>query len=168
MLTAGATVVVAVALLVFDVPAVTAMAYAVVVVVTSVVLGADPAAGDHRRSAPAGPGRPGPAAPTPPAGRRCAAGPTSSPGRPRSLAGAPSCCWCWPSRCSGDLRLGPLTTPVPTDSTQYRAWELQSEEFAPARPTVLVVVEIPSGDSSAQSQVTTLVQDVAKADGWPP
>src|SRR5690606_8285887 len=41
VLTSGATVVVAlVALLVFDVPAVTAMAYAVVVVVTSVVLSA--------------------------------------------------------------------------------------------------------------------------------
>src|SRR5690606_41447064 len=67
----------------------------------------------------------------------------------------------------GDLRLGPLDNSLyPTDSTQYRAWELQSEAFGPgSTDPFLVVVELPSGDSSAQSQVTTLAQDVAKADG---
>jgi putative drug exporter of the RND superfamily len=67
----------------------------------------------------------------------------------------------------GDLRLGPLDNSLfPTDSTQYRAWDLQTEAFgAGSTDPFLLVVEIPSDDSSAQSQVTTLIQDVQQADG---
>lgn len=175
VLTAGATVVVAlVALLVFDVPAVTAMAYAVVVVVTSVVLSA-------LTLQPAIIGAVGPRLArgrVPWARRPDPAGPRRTPMRrwadlvtraaPVALAGALVVLLVLAIPVfKGDLRLGPLDNSLfPTDSTQYRAWELQSEEFGPgSTDPFLVVVEIPSGDSSAQSQVTTLVQDVAKADG---
>ncbi|MGH9248882.1 MAG: MMPL family transporter [Acidimicrobiales bacterium] len=44
--------------------------------------------------------------------------------------------------------------------------ELQSDAFgAGSTDPFLVVVEIPSGDSSAQAQLTTLVQDVQQASG---
>ncbi|MFO7281413.1 MAG: MMPL family transporter [Thermoanaerobacterales bacterium] len=173
VLTAGATVVVALgALLVFDVPAVTAMAYAVVVVVTAVVLAAltlQPAIigavgprlarGRVPWSHRADPARRRPM-------RRWADLVTRV--APVALAGALVVLLVLAIPVfRGDLRLGPLDNSLyPTDSTQYRAWELQSEAFGPgSTDPFLVVVEIPSGDSSAQGQVTTLVQDVAKADG---
>jgi RND superfamily putative drug exporter len=173
VLTAGATVVVAlVALLVFDVPAVTAMAYAVVVVVTSVVLAAltlQPAiigAVGPRLARGRVPWsrRPDPARRTPM--RRWADLVTRV--APVALAGALVVLLVLAIPVfRGDLRLGPLDNSLyPTDSTQYRAWELQSEAFGPgSTDPFLVVVDIPSGDSSAQAQVTTLVQDVGKADG---
>ena len=67
----------------------------------------------------------------------------------------------------GDLRLGPLDNSLfPTDSTQYRAWDVQSQQFGPgSTDPFLVVVEIPSGDTSAQAEVTTLIQDVQQAEG---
>jgi RND superfamily putative drug exporter len=67
----------------------------------------------------------------------------------------------------GDLRLGPLDNSLfPTDSTQHRAWELQSDAFgAGSTDPFLIVVEFPSGDSSAQAQMTTLVQDVQQTSG---
>ena len=175
VLTAAATVVLAlVALLVFNVPAVTAMAYAVVVVVAGVVLSAltlQPAivgaAGTRiatsrvpwARRTPAERTRPG-------IGRRWADAVTRM--APFTLAAA----------CvvllvlaipvfKGDLRLGPLDNELfPTDSTQYRAWELQTEEFgAGSTDPFLIVVEIPSSDSSVQSQLMTLTQDVQQTSG---
>ena len=67
----------------------------------------------------------------------------------------------------GDLRLGPLDNSLfPTDSTQYRAWDLETEAFgAGSTDPFLVVVQIPSGDASAQAEMTTLLQDVSQADG---
>ena len=46
----------------------------------------------------------------------------------------------------GDLRLGPLDNSLfPTDSTQYRAWDLETEAFgAGSTDPFLVVVQIPS------------------------
>lgn len=203
VLTAGATVVVALlALLIFDVPAVSAMAYAVVVVVASVVLSAltlQPAIvgavgtrlatshvpwsrRGHRAPVPTGPGSTG-ATPTAtgsvgttpsepggaarrPAMRRWADAVTRF--APLALAGALAVLIVFAIPVlKGDLRLGPLDNSLfPTDSTQYRAWELQSDAFgAGSTDPFLVVVEIPSPGSDTQAQMTTLVQDVQAAKG---
>ncbi len=176
VLTAGATVVVAlVALLVFEVPAVSAMAYAVVVVVSSVVLSA-------LTLQPAIVGLVGTRLATsrvPWARRRGADEPT----RPTImrrwaevvtrhaipfLAGALLVLLVLAIPVfKGDLRLGPLDNSLfPTDSTQYRAWDIESDQFGPgSTDPFLVVVQIPSGDTSAQAEVTTLIQDVQAADG---
>ena len=176
VLTAGATVVVAlVALLVFEVPAVSAMAYAVVVVVSSVVLSA-------LTLQPAIVGLVGTRLATsrvPWARRRGA----DEPARPTVmrrwaevvtrhatpfLAGALLVLLVLAIPVfKGDLRLGPLDNSLfPTDSTQYRAWDIESDQFGPgSTDPFLVVVQIPSGDTSAQAEVTTLIQDVQQADG---
>jgi RND superfamily putative drug exporter len=175
VLTAGATVVVAlVALLVFDVPAVSAMAYSVVLVVAAVVLSAltlQPAivglVGERiatsrvpwARNDSAAADRPG-------AMRRWADVVT----RHAALALAVAVIFLLVLAIpvfKGDLRLGPLDNSLfPTDSTQYRAWELQSDAFgAGSTDPFLLVVEIPSGDSDAQSQLTTLAQDVQQTEG---
>jgi RND superfamily putative drug exporter len=67
----------------------------------------------------------------------------------------------------GDLRLGPLDNSLfPTDSTQYRAWEIETDAFGPgSTDPFLVVVEIPSDDTSAEDEMVTLLQDVQAADG---
>ena len=67
----------------------------------------------------------------------------------------------------GDLRLGPLDNSLyPTDSTQYKAWDLQTKAFgAGSTDPFLLVVQIPAGDAAAQAQITTLVQDVQKTKG---
>jgi len=175
VLTAGATVVIAlVALLIFDVPAVSAMAYAVVVVVAGVVLSAL-----TLQPAIAG------AVSTRLATSRVPWARRQSDDREQRTAVQR-----WADLVThhapvaavvavgvllvlaipvfkGDLRLGPLDNSLfPTDSTQYRAWELQSDAFGPgSTDPFLVVVEIPSDDTSAQDQLTTLVQDVQGADG---
>ena len=176
VLTAGATVVVAlVALLIFEVPAVTAMAYSVVLVVSAVVLSA-------LTLQPAIVGLVGTRVATSrvPWARRSAA---DEPARPTTMRR-------WAELVTrhaavflaaavlvllvlaipvfkGDLRLGPLDNSLfPTDSTQYRAWEVESQQFGPgSTDPFLVVVEIPSGDTSAQAEVTTLIQDVQQAKG---
>lgn len=175
VLTAGATVVVAlVALLVFEVPAVNAMAYAVVVVVGSVVLSA-------LTLQPAIVGAVGTRVATSrvPWARRAPAEPdhrtvmrrwadTVTGLAPVALAAAVVVLLVLAIPVfKGDLRLGPLDNSLfPTDSTQYRAWELQTEEFgAGSTDPFLVVVQIPSDDSDAQDQLTTLVQDVQQASG---
>lgn len=175
VLTAAATVVIAlVALLVFDVPAVTAMAYAVVVVVAGVVLAAltlQPAivGAVGRRVATS---RVPWARRTPEAGarptmaRRWADAVT----RMAPLALAAACVALLVLAIpvfKGDLRLGPFDNSLfPTDSTQYRAWELQTEGFGPgSTDPFLIVVEIPSSDSSVQSQLMTLTQDVQQTSG---
>jgi RND superfamily putative drug exporter len=175
VLTAGATVVVAlVALLVFDVPSVSAMAYVVVVVVSSVVLSAltlPPAIvgavglGLATSRVPWARGQTvDPARPT--AMRRWADAVTRM--APAALVVAVGILLVLAVPVlRGDLRLGPLDNSLfPTDSTQYEAWELQSEAFGPgSTDPFLVVVRVPSGDSSAQSQVNTLVGDVQQASG---
>jgi RND superfamily putative drug exporter len=182
VLTAGATVVIAlVALLVFDVPAVSAMAYAVVVVVAGVVLSAltlQPAivgavgprlATSHvpwaRSDRSDGSGRAG-AGPLRRILQRWADLVTRHAGVALVLAVGVLVVLAIPVF-KGDLRLGPLDNSLlPTDSTQYRAWEIESDHFGPgSTDPFLVVVEIPSGDTAAQAQVTTLIQDVQAADG---
>ncbi|MGH9228808.1 MAG: MMPL family transporter [Acidimicrobiales bacterium] len=175
VLTAGTTVVVAlVALLVFEVPAVSAMAYAVVVVVSSVVLSAltlQPAivgAVGARVATSRVPWARGRAADRSHLTmmRRWAGAVTRV--APAALAAAVVVLLVLAIPVfKGDLRLGPLDNSLfPTDSTQYRAWELQTEAFgAGSTDPFLVVVQIPSDDSSAQSQLTTLVQDVQQTSG---
>ncbi len=175
VLTAGATVVIAlVALLIFDVPAVSAMAYAVVVVVAGVVLSA-------LTLQPAIVGAVGTRLATshvPWARHRTAAQPRRTAVRrwadlvtrhaPVALVVAVGVLLVLAIPVfKGDLRLGPLDNSLfPTDSTQYRAWEIQTDAFgAGSTDPFLVVVEIPSDDTSAQDQMTTLVQDVQGADG---
>ena len=175
VLTAGATVVVAlVALLVFEVPSVTAMAYAVVLVVTAVVLSA-------LTLQPAIVGAIGTKVATsrvPWARRtqgerdhvgvmqRWADFVTRHAAPALGLAIVALLVLAIPVF-KGDLRLGPLDNSLfPTDSTQYRAWDLQTEAFGEgSTDPFLLVVEIPSGDTSAQAQVTSLVQDVQQSDG---
>jgi len=174
VLTAGSTVVVAlVALLVFQVPAVTAMAYAVVVVVGSVVLSAltlQPAivgAAGTRIATSRVPWAREPGGDQAPTAMRRWAGVVTR-HAPAALAAATVVLLVLAIPAfKGDLRLGPLDNSLfPTDSTQYRAWELQSEEFGPgSTDPFLVVVQIPSGESNAQAEVTTLVQDVQQASG---
>jgi RND superfamily putative drug exporter len=194
VLTAGATVVIAlVALLVFDVPAVTAMAYAVVVVVAGVVLSAltlQPAIvgavgprlatshvpwahRDEADEADGGAGADGTdeadasaRSPRPTILQRWAGLVTRHAAVAAVLAVGVLLVLAIPVF-EGDLRLGPLDNSLlPTGSTQYRAWEIESDAFGPgSTDPFLVVVEIPSGDASAQAQVTTLIQDVQAADG---
>jgi RND superfamily putative drug exporter len=175
VLTAGATVVVAlIALLIFDVPAVSAMAYSVVLVVAAVVLSA-------LTLQPAIVGL---------VGERIAASRVPWSRDESGAADRPGVMRRWGDLVTrhapvaltlavvillvlaipvfkGDLRLGPLDNSLfPTDSTQYKAWELQSDAFgAGSTDPFLLVVEIPSDDSSAQSQLTTLAQDVQQTEG---
>jgi RND superfamily putative drug exporter len=181
VLTAGATVVIAlVALLVFDVPAVSAMAYAVVVVVAGVVLSAltlQPAivgaVGPRLATSHVPWARPdetresdGSGEPRRTIMQRWAGLVTRHAGVALVLAVGVLVVLAIPVF-KGDLRLGPLDNSLlPTDSTQYRAWEIESDQFGPgSTDPFLVVVEIPSGDTAAQAQVTTLIQDVQAADG---
>ena len=184
VLTAGATVVIAlVALLIFDVPAVTAMAYAVVLVVAGVVLSA-------LTLQPAVVGAVGPKLATSqvPWARHREAGSASA-----SDAGGPerrTILQRWADLVTrhaaialvlavgvlvvlaipvfkGDLRLGPLDNSLfPTDSTQYRAWEIETDAFgAGSTDPFLVVTEIPAGDTAAVDQMTTLIEDVQATTG---
>ncbi len=175
VLTAGATVIVAlVALLVFDVPSVTAMAYAVVLVVGSVILAAltlQPAVvgavGTKLASSRVPWARDvtaGDAAPT--LGERWAGFVTRA--APVMLAAAIVALLVLAIPVfKGDLRLGPLDNSLfPTDSTQYRAWNLQTKAFgAGSTDPFLVVAQIPAGDTAAQAQLTKLVQTVDQAKG---
>lgn len=175
VLTAGATVVVALlALLIFDVPSVSAMAYSVVLVVSAVVLSAltlQPAivgAVGTRVATSRVPWARGATDGQESDGvmRRWAEVVTRHAPVAVALATVALLVLAIPVF-KGDLRLGPLDSSLfPTDSTQYRAWDLQTEAFgAGSTDPFLVVVDIPSDDSSAQSQMTTLVQDVQQADG---
>ena len=174
VLTAGATVIVALlALLVFGVPSVTAMAYAVVVVVGAVILSAvtlmpavvgavgpklassrtpwshEVTAGDGKRTTM----------------RRWADFVTRA--APLALAAAIVLLLVLAIPVfKGDLRLGPLDNSLyPTDSTQYQAWNLQSEAFGVgSTDPFLVVVQIPAGDTSAPAQLTALVQDLQQTE----
>jgi RND superfamily putative drug exporter len=175
VLTAGATVVVAlVALLVFQVPAVNAMAYAVVVVVGSVMLSAltlQPAIVGVAGARVATSRVPWARGASGEQSQRTVMrrwGDLVTRHAPVALAAAAVVLLVLAIPVfKGDLRLGPLDNSLfPTDSTQYRAWELQSDAFgAGSTDPFLVVVEIPSGDSSAQAQMTTLVQDVQQTSG---
>ena len=175
VLTAGATVIVAlVSLLIFEVPAVTAMAYAVVLVVSAVVLSAltlQPAivgaVGTRVATSRVPWAREAEADRShPTAMRRWADAVTRI--APVALAASVVALLVLAIPVfKGDLRLGPLDNSLfPTDSTQYRAWEVQTEAFgAGSTDPFLVVVEIPSDDTSAQAEMTTLVQDVQQTSG---
>lgn len=174
VLTAGATVVVALlALLVFHVPSVTAIAYSVVLVVTSVLLASitlSPAivgAVGHRLATSHVPWR---------RPERQLEGRTLT----QRWANLVTRFAAWTLAAAlivllvlavpvleGDLRLGPLDNSLfPTDSTQYRAWELQTDAFgAGSTDPFLVVVPIPTGDTQFQAQLTNLVQSVQQAEG---
>lgn len=172
VLTAGATVIVALgALLVFDVPAVTAMAYTVVLVVVAVM-------GSATTLMPAIIGAVGPRLATSrvpwrrattsqrsdePTGMRWAAFVTRF--APISLAlGVIVLLVLAIPVFRGDLRLGPIDNSLfPTDSTQYKAWKLQSEAFgAGSTNPFLVVVQIPSGENVADldPQLATFSADL--------
>jgi putative drug exporter of the RND superfamily len=172
VLTAGTTVIVAlVALLVFQVPSVTAIAYSVVLVVAAVVVS----------SVTLGPAVVGAV------GEKLA---TSTVPWHRRNRGTATLTQRWANlvtrtaplmlACSlvllvvlaipvfsGDLRLGPLDTSLyPTDSTQYDAWKLESEAFGPGSPNpFLVVVQVPNDDAQFSSQLQTLVQGVEQTEG---
>jgi RND superfamily putative drug exporter len=174
VLTAGATVILALgALFVFDVPAVTAMAYAIVIFVVCVILAAVtllPAIlsvigsriADHRT----------PVALRLPEDEENRGGIRWSRFVTRrsvlSVALGVSLLLVLATPVfAGDFRLGPLDTSLyPEDSTQYKAWELQSEAFGPGSPNpFLIVVQIPADDSDADSQIATLKSDLSAADG---
>ncbi len=167
VLTAGATVLVALfALLIFQVPSVTAMAYAIAVTVAAVVLSAvtlvpavvgllgsrvSTSKVPWARSADAGPGF----------GARWAGSVTRL--APVSVAaGVLVLLVCAIPVFKGDLRLGPLDNSLyPTDSTQYKAWQLQSQAFgAGSTNPFLVLVEIPTRTADTQAQLTTFYDDL--------
>ena len=174
VLTAGATVLVALgALFVFDVPAVTAMAYAIVIFVVSVILAAVTLVPailavighrvlDHRT----------PVALSEPAdgqerlGLRWSGLVARRAGLAAAL-GIVALVGLAAPVVAGDFRLGPLDSSLyPEDSTQYKAWKLQSEGFGAGAPNpFLIVVQIPSGDSDADSQMTMLQKDLSDASG---
>ena len=172
VLTAGATVVVAlVALLVFQVPSVTAIAYAVVLVVAAVVLAA-------LTLLPAIVGIVGPrlASARVPWAREAVSDPERTRmGRWAALVDRTAPFVLTAAMVvllvlaipvfKGDLRLGPLDNSLfPTDSTQYRAWDVQTQAFgAGSTDPFLVVVEIPTGDAGVQAQLTALFQDLQQA-----
>ncbi len=162
VLTAGSTVLVALlALLVFDIPAVTAIAYAVVLVVASVMavavtlqpavlglIGQRAAAGKlpwERRK------------PSNPLGARWATLVTAHAHLALGAGLALLLVLAIPVF-AGDLRLGPVSGSLyATDSTQYKASQLQSDAFGPgSTDPFLVVVEVPAGDTDAQDQVSAL------------
>jgi putative drug exporter of the RND superfamily len=175
VLTAGATVVVAlIALLIFQVPSVSAMAYAVVLVVAAVVLSA-------LTLQPAIVGMVGPRLATsrvpwarrdkaerskPPMARRWANLVTRHAALMLGAAVLVLLVLAIPVF-KGDLHLGPLDNSLfPTSSTQYKAWEVQSSGFGPgSTDPFLLVVQIPPGDSSTQTQLQTLAEDVKNTSG---
>ncbi len=173
VLTAGSTVVVALfALLIFQVPAVNAMAYAVVIAVVVVVLVAvtlQPAIlglVGHRiiRAELPWERKPGDERPT--IGTRWAAFVTKY-AKLAFPAGTIILLVLAIPVFAGDFRLGPIDNSLfPTSSTQYKAWELQSDAFGAGSPNpFLIVVEVPSSDSDAQSQINTLVSDTESTEG---
>lgn len=178
VLTAGATVLVALlALFVFDVPAVTAMAYAVVlfvscVIVSSVTLQPALCALVGRRitqgRVPFIHGEQPDAQEGATLGLRWASLVARFAGPALVLGVVVLTVLAWPVY-QGDLRLGPLDNSLfPTDSTQYKAYELQSDAFgAGSTDPFLIVVEIAAGESSATttSQLEALRSAVENTDG---
>ncbi len=171
-ITAGSTVIVALlALLVFGVPAVNDMAYTIAVTVIAVVLAAVTLV---------------------PAilallGKRIAAGrlrfQTQAPLTDRlgPKWSALMIRWRWPAAIltvgalvllmlpvlTGSMRLGPIDNGLwPTDSTQYRAQQIQTEQFGPGYPDpFLMVAELPEGDDKAQAQLDSIVSQLKKVPG---
>ena len=172
-LIAGSTVVVAlVALLVFDVPAVSAIALAVAVVVVSVVLSAltlQPAIlgwvgkrvekGRIRRI-PKGP------LDVVPMGHRWV-GMVTRFAPWAALAGVVALLALALPVFLGDLRLGPNDNSLfPTNSTQYRAWELQSQQFGAGSPNpFLMVAEFPATDAQYKQQVANVQKAMSATPG---
>lgn len=174
VLTAGATVIVALAaLFVFQVSAVTAMAYAIVIFVVSVILTAVtlvPAllalVGDRIVRAPSRIRLRVPDDERTRAGIRWARF-VSRHAALCLLAGAALLVVLALPVLTGGLRLGPLDTSLyPEDSTQYRAWELQTRAFgAGSTNPFVLVIQVPSSDEDADDQITSLQQAVSAADG---
>ncbi len=173
VLTAASTVIVALlALLVFQVPAVTAMAYTVVIVVVSVVLVVitflpailglvgrrvitrelpwERKPGDQRTTL----------------GMRWASFVTRFAKLTFPLGVIILIVLAIPVL-AGDLRLGPMDNSLyPPESTQYEAWDLQTKAFgAGSTDPFLIVVEVPSDDSDALSQIDKLRDDVKQTSG---
>lgn len=67
----------------------------------------------------------------------------------------------------GDFRLGPLDTSLsPKDSPQYQSWKLQSEAFGPGSPNpFLIVVQTPKSDTDVTAQLATLKEDLGATEG---
>jgi putative drug exporter of the RND superfamily len=166
VVTAGATVLIALfALLIFQVPSVTAMAYAIAITVAAVVLSAV-------TLVPAVVGLVGARVSTskvpwardddrPGLGARWVA--TVTRFAPVSVVAGVTVLLVFAIPVfKGDLRLGPLDNSLfPTDSTQYKAWQRQSEAFgAGSTNPFLVLVEIPSQTADTQTQLTTFYDDL--------
>jgi RND superfamily putative drug exporter len=68
---------------------------------------------------------------------------------------------------NGDFRLGPLDTSLyPQNSTEYKSWKLQTDAFgAGSTNPFLVVVQIPPGDSQADSEIAALKTALGNAAG---
>jgi RND superfamily putative drug exporter len=68
---------------------------------------------------------------------------------------------------TGSLTLGPLDNSLfPPDSTQYKAQEVQTEQYGPGYPNpFLLVAQIPLGDQNAQADLTSIVKDVQGTSG---
>ena len=170
--TAGATVMVAlIALLIFQVPAINAMAYSIAITVACVVVasvtllpailglvgnrttrGAVPFL--HHKTDEDG------------AGTAWAA--TMIKFRwPAAISGVAALIVLALPALTGSLTLGPLDNSLyPPDSTQYKAQEIQSQQYGPGYPNpFLLVAQIPLGDQQAQAQLTSIVQDVQDTDG---
>jgi RND superfamily putative drug exporter len=178
VLTAGATVLVALlALLVFDVPAVSAMAYAVVIFVTCAILAAVtlqpaicalvgrrithghvPFVRAQRSESPDA---------TPRALGLRWAGFVTRWAAPVAVVGFVVLLVLAAPVYSGQFRLGPLDNSLyPTSSTQYKANELQASEFgAGSTDPLLIVTEIASDDSSASSQLDSLISAIEGTTG---
>lgn len=174
VLTAGLTVIVALAsLFVFDLDAVTAMAYAVVIFVVCVMLAATTllpavlaAVGPritHKRTPVA---LRVPTDETRRLGIRWTRFVTRHAGA-SVVAGLVVLVAAALPVVLGDFRLGPLDTSLaPEDSEQYEAWKLQSEAFGPGSPNpFLIVVRTPNSDADVTSQLATLKRDLGATEG---
>lgn len=174
VLTAGATVIVALAsLFVFDLDAVTAMAYAVVIFVVCVMLAATTllpavlaAVGPRITHARTPVALRAPEDETRRLGIRWSRFVTRHAGLSVVVGIVVLVAAALPVF-MGDFRLGPLDTSLsPEDSAQYEAWELQSEAFGPGSPNpFLIVAQTPSPDRDVTSQLATLKEDLAATDG---
>ena len=172
-LIAGSTVVVAlIALLIFGVPAVSSIALAVAVVVVSVVLAAltlQPAIlGWVGKRAEAGkvPWARKDRLDRTPMGERWAHSVTRfAPWA--ALAGVVVLLALALPVFAGDLRLGPNDNSLyPTSSTQYKAWDLQSQKFGAGSPNpFLMVAEFPTSDTQYKQQIANVQKAMSATPG---
>ena len=96
-------------------------------------------------------------------------GGTVSPGSPRGQHWPVSSrCSRWRCPCSSATCGSGRTTTAcfPTNSTQYRAWELQSQKFGAGSPNpFLMVAEFPTTDTQYKQQIANVQKAMAATPG---